>query len=112
MIDMTELGICVIDAGHYPTETVSYTHLGNVKNIFTDITLMSSVVIFFLSIITTPSNAVSYTHLYQMLVKISKDINDGKIYDNKALSDAMPAAKANGKSLHLMGCLLYTSRCV
>ena len=40
-----------------------------------------------------------------MLVKISKDINDGKIYENKALSDAMDAAKANGKSLHLMGLL-------
>ena len=43
--------------------------------------------------------------VYQMLVKISKDINDGKIYENKALSDAMDAAKANGKSLHLMGLL-------
>ena len=40
-----------------------------------------------------------------MIVKISKDINDGKIYENKALSDAMDAAKANGKSLHLMGLL-------
>ena len=39
--------------------------------------------------------------VYQMLVKISKDINDGKIYENKALSDAMDAAKANGKSLHI-----------
>ena len=43
--------------------------------------------------------------VYQMLVKISKDINDGKIYENNALSDAMDAAKANGKSLHLMGLL-------
>ncbi len=43
--------------------------------------------------------------VYQMLVKISKDINEGKINDIKALSDAMDAAKANGKSLHLMGLL-------
>lgn len=43
--------------------------------------------------------------VYQMLVKITKDINEGKINDNKALSDAMDAAKASGKSLHLMGLL-------
>lgn len=43
--------------------------------------------------------------VYQMLVKISKDINDGKINDIKALSDAMDAAKKNGKALHLMGLL-------
>ena len=43
--------------------------------------------------------------VYQMLVKISKDITDGKINDIKALSDAMDKAKANGKSLHLMGLL-------
>lgn len=43
--------------------------------------------------------------VYQMLVKISKDINDGKINDNKALSDAMDAAKKNGTALHLMGLL-------
>lgn len=43
--------------------------------------------------------------VYQMLVKITKDINDGKINDVKALSDAMDAAKANGKALHLMGLL-------
>lgn len=43
--------------------------------------------------------------VYQMLVKITKDINEGKINDIKALSDAMDAAKENGKSLHLMGLL-------
>ncbi len=43
--------------------------------------------------------------VYQMLVKISKDIEDGKIYDNKALSDAMESAKKNGKALHLIGLL-------
>ncbi len=43
--------------------------------------------------------------VYQMLVKITKDINDGKINDNKALSDAMDKAKESGKSLHLMGLL-------
>ena len=43
--------------------------------------------------------------VYQMLVKISKDIKDGKIYENKALSDAMDKAKANGTALHLMGLL-------
>lgn len=43
--------------------------------------------------------------VYQMLVKISKDITDGKINDIKALSDAMDKAKANGKALHLMGLL-------
>ncbi len=43
--------------------------------------------------------------VYQMLVKITKDINEGKINDIKALSDAMDAAKANGGSLHLMGLL-------
>ena len=43
--------------------------------------------------------------VYQMLVKITKDINDGKINDNKALSDAMDKAKESGKALHLMGLL-------
>lgn len=43
--------------------------------------------------------------VYQMLVKITKDINEGKINDIKALSDAMDKAKANGTSLHLMGLL-------
>ncbi len=43
--------------------------------------------------------------VYQMLVKITKDINEGKINDIKALSDTMDKAKASGKSLHLMGLL-------
>ena len=43
--------------------------------------------------------------VYQMLVKISKDIEDGKIYENKALKDAMESAKNNGKALHFIGLL-------
>lgn len=43
--------------------------------------------------------------VYQMLVKITKDIEDGTILKNKALSDAMNAAKESGKALHLMGLL-------
>ncbi len=41
--------------------------------------------------------------VYQMLVKITKDIEDGTILKNKALCDAMENAK--GKALHLMGLL-------
>lgn len=43
--------------------------------------------------------------VYQMLVKISKDIEDGKIFENKALKDAMIKAKESGKALHLIGLL-------
>ncbi|MCD8048364.1 MAG: 2,3-bisphosphoglycerate-independent phosphoglycerate mutase [Clostridia bacterium] len=43
--------------------------------------------------------------VYQMLVKITKDIEDGTILKNKALCDAMNAAKESGKALHLMGLL-------
>lgn len=43
--------------------------------------------------------------VYQMLVKITKDINDGKINEVKALSDAMDKAKEQGTALHLMGLL-------
>ena len=43
--------------------------------------------------------------VYQMLVKISKDIEDGTIRNNKALKDAMKAAKENGKKLHFIGLL-------
>ena len=43
--------------------------------------------------------------VYQMLVKISKDIEDGKIFENKALKDAMLKAKENGKALHFIGLL-------
>ena len=43
--------------------------------------------------------------VYQMLVKITKDIEDGTFFENKALVDAMKSAKENGKALHLMGLL-------
>ncbi len=43
--------------------------------------------------------------VYQMLVKISKDINEGKIGDVFAIADAMDEAKKNGRALHLMGLL-------
>lgn len=43
--------------------------------------------------------------VYQMLVKITKDIEDGTIRNNKALKDAMQAAKAAGKKLHFIGLL-------
>lgn len=43
--------------------------------------------------------------VYQMLVKITKDIEDGVFYENKALKDAMQSAKDNDKALHLMGLL-------
>ena len=43
--------------------------------------------------------------VYQMLVKISKDIKDGVFFKNKALVDAMENCKKNGSALHLMGLL-------
>ena len=43
--------------------------------------------------------------VYQMLVKITKDIEDGTIKENKALKDAMTAAKESGKKLHFIGLL-------
>ena len=43
--------------------------------------------------------------VYQMLVKITKDIEDGTFFENAALADAMKSAKENGKALHLMGLL-------
>ena len=43
--------------------------------------------------------------VYQMLVKITKDIEDGTFFENTALVDAMNSAKENGKALHLMGLL-------
>ncbi|MGN0162641.1 MAG: 2,3-bisphosphoglycerate-independent phosphoglycerate mutase [Candidatus Ornithomonoglobus sp.] len=43
--------------------------------------------------------------VYQMLVKITKDIEDGTFAENKALKDAMQSAKDNDKSLHLIGLL-------
>ncbi len=43
--------------------------------------------------------------VYQMLVKITKDIDDGVFYDNKALQGAMDNCKANDSALHLIGLL-------
>ncbi|MBQ1463852.1 MAG: 2,3-bisphosphoglycerate-independent phosphoglycerate mutase, partial [Ruminococcus sp.] len=43
--------------------------------------------------------------VYQMLVKISKDIKDGTFFENKAIKASMEACKAKGSALHLMGLL-------
>ena len=43
--------------------------------------------------------------VYQMLVKISKDIQDGTILKNAALRESMEAAAKSGKALHLFGLL-------
>ena len=43
--------------------------------------------------------------VYQMLVKISKSIQDGDFFEIKALKDAMAKCKENGTALHLMGLL-------
>ena len=43
--------------------------------------------------------------VYQMLVKITKDIEDGVFFDNEAIKASMQSAKDNGKALHLMGLL-------
>lgn len=43
--------------------------------------------------------------VYQMLVKISKDIKDGEFFKNKALVTAMENCKVKGSALHLMGLL-------
>ncbi len=43
--------------------------------------------------------------VYQMLVKISKTIKDGKLIENKELSDAMDACLEKGSALHLVGLL-------
>ncbi len=43
--------------------------------------------------------------VYQLLVKISKDIDDGKIFENKVLLDAMHSARDNGGALHFIGLL-------
>ena len=40
--------------------------------------------------------------VYQMLVKISKDIKDGEFFKNKARVTAMENCKAKGSALHLM----------
>ena len=41
--------------------------------------------------------------VYQMLVKITKDIQDGVFFDNKAMLAAMENCKANNSALHLIG---------
>lgn len=43
--------------------------------------------------------------VYQMLVKISKDIKDGTFNNNMAILSAMESCKAKGTALHLMGLL-------
>ena len=43
--------------------------------------------------------------VYQMLVKITKDIQDGSFFKNPALVRSMENAKAHGGALHLMGLL-------
>ncbi len=43
--------------------------------------------------------------VYQMLVKISKDIKDGTFFNIKPLIDAMENCKKNDSALHLMGLL-------
>ncbi len=43
--------------------------------------------------------------VYQMLVKITKDIEDGTFFENKALVKAMENCKQKDSSLHLMGLL-------
>lgn len=43
--------------------------------------------------------------VYQMLVKITKSIQDGDFFKNKALVNAMENCKTNGSALHLMGLL-------
>lgn len=43
--------------------------------------------------------------VYQMLVKITKDINDGEFFKKPALVHSMENAKNNGSALHLMGLL-------
>ena len=41
--------------------------------------------------------------VYQMLVKITKDIEDGVFFENKALLDAMDNCKKHDSALHLIG---------
>jgi len=41
--------------------------------------------------------------VYQMLVKITKDIRDGVFFENKAMLKAMENCKANSSALHLIG---------
>jgi len=41
--------------------------------------------------------------VYQMLVKITKDIQDGVFFENKAMLEAMENCKQNDSALHLIG---------
>lgn len=43
--------------------------------------------------------------VYQMLVKITKDIEDGKFFDIEALKNAMDNCKKHNSALHLIGLL-------
>ena len=43
--------------------------------------------------------------VYQMLVKISKSIQDGDFFENEALKKAVENCKKNDSALHLMGLL-------
>ncbi len=43
--------------------------------------------------------------VYQMLVKISKSIEDGDFFENQALVHSMENAQKNGSALHIMGLL-------
>lgn len=43
--------------------------------------------------------------VYQMLVKISKDIESGVFFENKAIKEAMENCKEKNSALHLMGLL-------
>ena len=43
--------------------------------------------------------------VYQELTRITKAIEDGKFFENEALSNAMTSCKENDKALHLMGLL-------
>jgi 2,3-bisphosphoglycerate-independent phosphoglycerate mutase len=43
--------------------------------------------------------------VYQEIVRISKSIRDGDFFSNPAFCGAMDSARANGKSLHLIGLL-------
>jgi 2,3-bisphosphoglycerate-independent phosphoglycerate mutase len=43
--------------------------------------------------------------VYQMLVKITKDIEDGTFFENKALLGAIENCKKNNSALHIMGLL-------
>ena len=43
--------------------------------------------------------------VYQELTKITKEIEDGSFFENKALTGAVERAKQNGRALHLIGLL-------